>query len=189
MRKPNAETETNRLDHAAWVAAGLDLLAERGVDAVRVEVLARRLSITKGSFYWHFKDRAGLLEAMLARWKQNATGNIINRLERSALPQAGRLRELTDLPTRGSRAARGASVELAIRLWAKRDAQARRAVAAVDQQRLEYIAGLAAEAGAPDAAARAYLIYAYILAEALIVPPLAAETKAGCEAILDLPRA
>jgi AcrR family transcriptional regulator len=183
MAKPTALAETNRLDDAAWIAAGLDLLAESGVDAVRVEVLARRLNITKGSFYWHFKDRAGLLEAMLASWKQNATGNIIERLERSSLPPAARLRELIDLPGKGSRAASGASVELAIRLWAKRDAQARRAVAAVDRQRLDYIASLA---GGPHAGGRAYLIYAYILAEAFIVPPLAAETKAGCDAILEL---
>jgi AcrR family transcriptional regulator len=181
MNKQSTAAETSRLDDAAWIEAGLALLAESGVDAVRVEVLARRLDITKGSFYWHFKDRAGLLAAMLATWKQNATSNIIDRLERSSLPPAGRLRELINLPARGSRAAQGASVELAIRLWAKRDAQARRAVAAVDRQRLDYIASLV---GGADAAARAYLIYAYILAEAFIVPPLAAETKAGCDTLL-----
>ena len=44
------------------------MTAESGLDGVRVEPLARRLGVTKGSFYWHFRGREELLEALLARW-------------------------------------------------------------------------------------------------------------------------
>ena len=54
-----------RLDAEAWIAAAFDALAEGGIDAVRVEPLAKALGITKGSFYWHFADRRALLDAML----------------------------------------------------------------------------------------------------------------------------
>src|SRR5215469_13533470 len=58
-----------RLDRRDWVDAGIVILASKGVDAVRVESLAKQLNISKGSFYWHFKDRGDLLEAILERWE------------------------------------------------------------------------------------------------------------------------
>ncbi|MFP5354956.1 MAG: TetR family transcriptional regulator [Gemmatimonadota bacterium] len=51
-----------------WLEAAVAALAEGGVAAVRVEVLAARLGVTKGSFHWHFRDRAALLEGLLALW-------------------------------------------------------------------------------------------------------------------------
>lgn len=51
-----------------WISGAWDMLGESGMDGVRVEPLARRLGVTKGSFYWHFKDRGELLEALLGRW-------------------------------------------------------------------------------------------------------------------------
>lgn len=51
-----------------WEYAALELMADKGVNAVGVEPLARRLGITKGSFYWHFSSRDELLQRALARW-------------------------------------------------------------------------------------------------------------------------
>ena len=48
-----------------WIRAARNLLVSRSVDAVRVEVLAKEMSVTRGSFYWHFKDRDDLLHRML----------------------------------------------------------------------------------------------------------------------------
>lgn len=58
-----------RLDRHDWVDAGIAILASKGVDAVRIESLAKQLNISKGSFYWHFKNREDLLEAILAEWE------------------------------------------------------------------------------------------------------------------------
>ncbi len=176
-----------RLDAAAWTDAGLTVLAETGVDAVRVEPLARRLAVTKGSFYWHFKDRADLLAAMLVSWRRQATLKIIERIERSQRAPLEKLRQLIDLPVLGRNSARGASLELAIRLWAKTDASAAEAIAEIDQQRLKHIAGLLKAAGVrndAEAEGRAFLYYAYMLAEAFVATPLSSEAKQVCDAHL-----
>ena len=62
-------------------AARLALL-HRGADGVRVEVLARELGVTKGSFYWHFRDRADLLEALLVEWEEE-TGLLTDALRQA----------------------------------------------------------------------------------------------------------
>src|SRR6187455_2093287 len=70
------KSKATRLDAAAWVVAAFDALADGGIDAVRVEPLAKALGITKGSFYWHFADRRALLDAMLTAWADGRTAAI-----------------------------------------------------------------------------------------------------------------
>ena len=55
--------QPSRADASQWVLAAMDILAAHGVNALRVEQLAKSLGVTKGSFYWHFRDR----DAFLAR--------------------------------------------------------------------------------------------------------------------------
>src|SRR5689334_7970485 len=65
----------------AWAAAALDAMAGGGLDAVAVEPLARRLNVTKGSFYWHFANREALIKAALDLWEQRETVDVIQGLE------------------------------------------------------------------------------------------------------------
>lgn len=60
-----------RLSAADWEHGALDMIAELGVAGLAIEALARRLGVTKGSFYWHFKNREALLQAALARWEDD----------------------------------------------------------------------------------------------------------------------
>lgn len=59
-----------------WKRAALELIAEQGVQALAVEPLARRMGITKGSFYWHFSSRESLLEQALNRWEEHDSRNL-----------------------------------------------------------------------------------------------------------------
>ena len=52
-----------------WIRAATARLAQEGIEAVRVEVLARDLLVSKGSFYWHFRDREDLLNSVLSHWE------------------------------------------------------------------------------------------------------------------------
>ena len=70
-------TDRTNLTPLDWVIAGIAALAEGGIDAVRVERLARVLRTTKGSFYWHFADRSALLLAMLDLWEREGTADLI----------------------------------------------------------------------------------------------------------------
>ncbi|MDQ3738209.1 MAG: TetR/AcrR family transcriptional regulator [Actinomycetota bacterium] len=74
----------NRLSRNDWARRALEGIARGGVDAVSVEGLARELAVTKGSFYWHFADRADLIGAALELWEQDATLDVIDEV--SAVP-------------------------------------------------------------------------------------------------------
>lgn len=69
-----------RLSREDWTKAALQALAEDGLSAVAVEPLARRLGATKGSFYWHFKDRDDLIAATLQRWETEDTAAVIEQV-------------------------------------------------------------------------------------------------------------
>jgi len=79
--KPSDKPERGRLSADDWAEAALDLIAEHGVAAVAVEPLARRLGVTKGSFYWHFPSRDALLQAALERWESFEQEQVFGRLE------------------------------------------------------------------------------------------------------------
>jgi AcrR family transcriptional regulator len=64
-----------------WMKAARLALLRGGVEAVRVELLARELGVTKGSFYWHFRDREELLDALVREWETELLDDIIPRLQ------------------------------------------------------------------------------------------------------------
>ena len=70
-----------RLSADDWAQAALDMIAEQGVGSVAVEPLARRLGVTKGSFYWHFPSRDALLQAALERWELVEQQDVFGSLE------------------------------------------------------------------------------------------------------------
>ncbi|MBU1187818.1 MAG: TetR/AcrR family transcriptional regulator [Gammaproteobacteria bacterium] len=69
-----------------WEQAALEWIAEHGVAALKVEPLARRLGITKGSFYWHFSDREQLLMQSLLRWEHLDRESVARFVEREQPP-------------------------------------------------------------------------------------------------------
>ena len=87
------ETTRSRLTREVWISAALDILATEGVDGVAVERLAEQLGVTKGSFYWHFRDRAELITAALGHWALERTAERISSLLSIPDPHR-RLREL-----------------------------------------------------------------------------------------------
>src|SRR4030095_17220783 len=82
------KSKATRLDAAAWIAAAFDALAHGGIDAVRVEPLAKALGITKGSFYWHFADRRPLIDAMLRSWAEGRIAAIRDQATARGAPEA-----------------------------------------------------------------------------------------------------
>ena len=184
----------NVLGRTEWIEAALLALGDAGVDAVRVEPLAKRLGVTKGSFYHHFAGREELLTAALDGWYQRATLLVIEIVNRSSRRPEERLRQLLQLvidsdPSLQSR------VELAIRGWARWDRRAASMIESMDAKRLEYITErlLALGCERPEAEDRSFLIYSYIMGEGHIARADAyavrAERVERCLArlVLDLP--
>lgn len=81
------------LDREDWARAALDAMAAGGVPTVKVETLARTLGATKGSFYWHFADRAALIDEAVAVWERTETDAVIDSLADVTDPRE-RLRRL-----------------------------------------------------------------------------------------------
>lgn len=158
-----------QLDRNNWVEAAIDVLAKEGVTGLRVEVLAKRCGVTKGSFYWHFKDRQDLLEAVLERWKEGR----IRDIEKTTTVAPGQEREQLHYAIEvygASRNRKGMSIELAVRDWARHDSQAASVVEAVDLYRLECTRKLFVAAGMSDAEAksRSLLLYACVFGLSLM---------------------
>ena len=174
-------TAEGSLDEKAWVRAAQAVLADAGVEAVRVEPLAKSLKVTKGSFYWHFKDRDALLEAVLSDWRRRAVMGVIRRVERSNDTPLERLRRLMEYPISDKSSPSGVSLELALRLWAKRDRRAKAAVEEVDEHRLAYISALLESQGHSAPGAQAFLVYAFILTEAYVPGLRDPDVTKACE--------
>lgn len=68
--------ERSTLNAGDWEQQALVLMAEKGIRAVAIESLARRMGVTKGSFYWHFPNRDALLEQSLLRWEKHDEANL-----------------------------------------------------------------------------------------------------------------
>lgn len=152
-----------------WVSAAAQLLAHKGIGAVRVEPLAAKLGVTKGSFYHHFVDRRALHQAILDDWRRRATRGVIRRLNDRSTSAEDRIRGILELPDRSSRSVEGANLELAIRVWAQSDRVAQQVMQEVDQHRLEYLRALFEEIGLPreEAQIRAFLAYAATMGQAI----------------------
>lgn len=125
-----------RTARETWVEEGLKALASGGVDAVRVEALAKALGVTKGGFYGYFPDRGALLEAMLDVWEREAVDDVLAEVER----KGGDLRESAKLAGRLTFSGdRLLPIDLAIRDWARRDEAVATRLRRVDNKRMDLL--------------------------------------------------
>jgi AcrR family transcriptional regulator len=158
--------ETKRRSREDWIGAGLTDLGDVGVNEVRVDRIAARLGVTKGSFYWHFKDRDEFLASVVREWETLCTENVISRVDASGLNPHGRAHQLWNM-TAGSPTIQS---ELAIRDWARRDEQVAATVRRIDERRMRYTEALLADLELPEheIPARALLVYSLLLGDHLI---------------------
>ena len=152
-----------------WTQAGLEALRKGGVAGVRVERLAEDIGLTKGSFYWHFRGRGELLEALLDFWAREMTEAEFERVQAVRGGLAARLRTLAeDVLEKGL-----GRYDPAVRAWARADRKVAAAVALVDRRRVRALAGFFEEGGfAPaEARTRARLFYTFLLGEPQVRAP------------------
>lgn len=117
-----------------WLEAAYDALLEGGVDAVKILPLAKRLKLSRTSFYWFFRDREELLAALIARWRDKNTGNLIRQAEAYAESIAEATLNVFDCWLDGDLF--DAKFEFAIRSWALQSEEILKEVQAADNARL-----------------------------------------------------
>jgi AcrR family transcriptional regulator len=160
----NKKSVRPQLTREDWARAAIEVMIDGSVEQVRVEGLARELNVSKGSFYWHFRNRDDLLGAVLEIWTEEATLSVDERVLRRAATPAERLLLFLRLPLNSKRALKASYLELAILDWARRSRMAEDAVAKVDQLRVDQLARQFAQLGfnREQAQFRAHTAYAFL---------------------------
>lgn len=148
-----------KVTRADWLNTARDVLVTEGVSEVKVMSMARRMGVSRSSFYWYFKDRGDLLTALLTEWEERNTAQIVTQCE---LPSASITEALCNFfrcfvdPAKFDQ-----GLDFAIREWSRRDDTVRARVDQADQARLTAITILFSRQGygAADADARARILY------------------------------
>lgn len=126
-----------RTPRGAWIETALRALSAGGPEAVRVEALAASLGVSKGGFYWHFKDRQALLDEMLDSWEKAMVEDVIATVESQPVEPRDKLQHLFALASTVD-----FTVELAIRDWSRRDAGIAQRLRRIDGERMAYLRSL-----------------------------------------------
>lgn len=126
-----------RSSREAWLALAVQTLIRDGIDRVKIQIMARQLGVSRSSFYWFFSSPQDLQDQMLDHWLTKNTGPIIQRALRPArsLPEA----ILNVFECWVNEALFDPHLDIAVRLWARRDPAVLKVVAGADQQRLDAI--------------------------------------------------
>ena len=141
--KPPKKNKIKRVSKKQWLAEALDTLESSGVEAVKVERLAKALGISRSGFYWHFKNRQDLLEHLLDFWASEYTGVLTDNPDIIKLDPKKRLYTTMEM----IRDKHLAKYDLAMTSWAKLDSHAHQMVKKVVKMRLDYLRVNFAELG------------------------------------------
>jgi AcrR family transcriptional regulator len=150
-----ADRELERED---WLAIARKTLIEEGISAVRVERLAKALGVTRGGFYWRFRNLEELLALLVEDWR-GSNGRALFAI----LGQAKTLSERFDEVVRIWLDERGYSPawDTAMRVWGRVSPHVRAAVQAVDAERIAVLQTMFQDDGLSEDAAlvRARILY------------------------------
>ncbi len=158
-RRLTGGSGNGRLAPQDWLAMARRILVAEGVDRVKVERIAARLGVTRGGFYWHFKNRQALLDGLLQEWERTNTDAFIATVQAAPPRLEDRILKLFAIWIEGREFDVG--LEVAVRNWALRSRKVARAVHRADARRLEFIQSLfeAAGYGKREAVVRARVLY------------------------------
>ena len=106
---------------------------------MRIELLAKALSVTRGGFYWHFKDRKALLDEILDRWERATTDDVIEQVEHEGGDARTRLRRTFEIISSKDELL---DIDLAVRAWSRRDQSVAERLRRLDNRRMDYLRGL-----------------------------------------------
>jgi AcrR family transcriptional regulator len=141
-----------------WIQAGFSQLSAHGVETVRVETLARNLSATKGSFYWHFKDREELLLRMLLCWETAE----VQWLEEADELRSGAAVRWARFVARFADPER-ARLEAALGAWSRQDERVASRVAAIETKRRAHVVSVLRNVGFTLSAAEKWSEVAWLI--------------------------
>ncbi|WP_244496140.1 TetR/AcrR family transcriptional regulator [Ensifer sp. Root31] len=142
-----------RMTREAWIHAGIDALIEEGIASVKIQVMAKRLGVSRSSFYWFFADLQALHGELLEHWLTKNTSPIIERALRPAATVTKAVCHIFECWV--DPALFDPRLDAAVRSWGQVEAVIRDVVDQADDQRV-------------DAITRMFVRYSYPEEEAFI---------------------
>jgi AcrR family transcriptional regulator len=166
--------DTQQLSRDDWLQAALEN-CELGVDTIKVAPLATKMGVTTGSFYWHFKSRRELLDAMLEYWEREMTDAAIHAAKDYQGSPTDRIMFFMESVLVGLVAV----YDLPIAQWAKTDSKVKHVFQRAIKKRFDFATWMFAEAGfsKEQSAARGRLMVTYMMAESTIIPDSISKRK------------
>ena len=173
------ETEQARLSRDEWLARALEVIGKKGASELAVESLAQKLGVTKGSFYWHFKNRDNFFRQLIEYWDVNFTQTVIAEISGQGGPAEERLLELMRLV----QTKRLDRFEMPVRAWAQQNPTLAPLVRRVDRHRISFVRSLFLEMGfdEDEAEMRPRVFLTYMITQRFLLP-----STAGSKQFTDL---
>ncbi len=135
--------EHHRLSRDEWLARALEVISRKPHGKLRIHELVKDLGVTRGSFYWHFKDREDFVRSLAVYWDRWSTDQVIHAVERAGGDPINRLRTLMDFVFRNGIG----RYDVAVRAWAFQEPAVADAVRRSDRNRLVFVRSLFQEMG------------------------------------------
>jgi AcrR family transcriptional regulator len=160
------DNKNKQLNRESWILAAFNMLYENGIEAVRIEPLAKKLNVTKGSFYWHFKNRTELHDALLEYWEKEMTQSVLDAAnEFHGSPRQRLINTLREIIGKER-----TKYDPFVRNWARNDPKVKKVVEYIDKIRLSFLHGLFVDIGfdKQEAEIRSRLMYYYICGESTV---------------------
>ncbi|GAA1780334.1 TetR/AcrR family transcriptional regulator [Agromyces lapidis] len=161
-----------------WLDEGLTVLATEGAPALRIDRLAARLGVTKGSFHHHFDGSGAYKQALLAYYEQRTIAAIDEGIAtRGDGGTRATLEWLSELALMPGPSIRPTELDAAVRAWAHTDGDARATQARIDARIIDALQAVWRPATSSDAAARTAALVPYLVSvgAAATVPPIGAD--------------
>ncbi|TNJ47744.1 TetR/AcrR family transcriptional regulator [Phaeobacter sp. B1627] len=142
-----------------WLNIGLDVLIRDGVERVKVLALAEAMGVSRSSFYWYFKSRQELLDALLTRWEETNTAGLIAQAAAPAPRITGAV--LNIFRCIANPDLFNTALDFAVRDWARRSETVRARMREGDAARVAAVTAMFARYGCAEkeAVTRAKVLY------------------------------
>ena len=132
-----------RLSRESWLQETLKVLQYRGVDGVKIVVIAESLGVTSGSFYWHFKDLRDLLDCLLEFWEREMTDAVVRVAKAYDGPPEDRILNLMYQVMEED----AATYDHAISIWARKDPAANEVFTRTLRKRFDFASWMFKQSG------------------------------------------
>jgi AcrR family transcriptional regulator len=171
----NNRKKRGRATREDWLAAALEALHREGPKGVNIKLLAARLKISKTSFYWHFKNKSDLIDALIGFWIHEMTEIVTLNTELLALPPRDRLLRAMEMIDKFDLA----HYDLAFRVWGRTEPRVQKALRKVNKLRMDFARSLFTELGfeGNELSTRVALFVCYHSAERYVFPEFSAAKR------------